>query len=125
MNHLQYKKIVLILINEYKKLGYESLLCQYNCPLELQTLNNKTQLLPNSACVEACSQKLKQANVSSDIFSANDLKNDNLFSDITNAVNICKTESVNKTSLTMDNRVYFNCVSEKLKSLAVTYPYVK
>ncbi|MFA5993038.1 MAG: hypothetical protein WC796_05005 [Candidatus Pacearchaeota archaeon] len=119
----QQKKVNLI--NDYKKASYEAILCQYSCPLELQqNAQNKTELLPQTDCVKNCSSALNQKNLSSDVFSANDLKNDNFFNDLLSLVNNCKKQSLNQTSLSLNTQSYVDCVSTNIKGLTTTYNYI-
>jgi len=114
------------LINDYKKASYEAILCQYSCPLELQkNAQNQTELLPKSDCVKGCSNTLQQKNLSSDVFSADDLKNDNFFSDLLLLVNNCKKQSLNQTSFSINTQEYVDCVSIKIKGLNQNYSYIK
>ncbi len=112
-------------IKEYKKALYESVLCQYNCPLVEQTLQNKTQMLPEQTCVQACTEKFRQMNIDGAKFSEKDLQNDNLIKDIEAGVGGCRTKAANLTTLKIDNPAFFNCTIDFLESLNQNYNYLK
>jgi hypothetical protein len=111
-------------INDYKKGFYDGLLCQYNCPLTLQNMSNKTEMLPALDCVKACSTpfKTKFASVS---YTQAELSRDNLLKDIDGVVQDCKKKAMNMTALKLDNSAYFNCASIEVSDLKSNYTYLK
>ena len=116
----QNKKIKIL---EYKKEFYNSILCEYNCPLKLQEYKNKTQLLPEAVCVKSCTKDFKKNN-NSTAFSSIDLNQDNLIIDINKLVQDCKKQSLNSTTLSIDNSVLFSCSVKSLKTLRQKYDYL-
>ncbi len=115
-------------LNNYKKDLFDSLLCQYSCPLENQVYQNKSQILPSQSCVQNCTIKLKDEQAKGDKFSNTDIANDNLVKDIQDAVNSCRTSSItvsNETSGTIDNQKFFDCVKIALEGIQVKYAYLK
>lgn len=110
-------------INDYKKGFYEGMLCEYNCPMTPQEYKNKTQMLPELSCVKGCTGpfKTKFANAN---YTKKELENDNLLKDIDDAINYCKTHSVNMTSLTLNNTAYFNCAAKGMEGLKQNYTYL-
>lgn len=110
-------------VNSYKKGFYEGLVCQYNCPMSLQNMSNKTQMLPDIDCVKSCSNTFKQKFSS---FSAKqeELQRDNLLNDIDLAVKNCKKNTINSTAYTFNNTEYFNCAAKSLDELKIKYNYL-
>ena len=104
---------------------YNSVLCQYKCPLTEQTLNNKTQLLPEVSCVKTCTDDFRQKEISKKSFNDNDLINDNLVGDLGDAINRCKAISLNNETLTINNTLFFSCSIESLEGLKANYTYLK
>ena len=113
-------------IQEYKKSAYTSILCQYNCPLVNSIYQNKTQLLPDKTCTDACTAVFKAKNYSTESYSPNDLQSDNLLTDMSTVITQCQRNSLSKDeNRTLDNVKYFTCVAESLKNLEEKYPYLK
>jgi hypothetical protein len=109
-------------INDYKRGLYQSSLCQYTCPLTMQTLNNLSQILPEVNCVQNCSAEFKAKFGDGESFSNKELENDDLFKDVLSSINACKTLSA--VNSTLNNSLFFPCVSEKMISLNQTYLYL-
>lgn len=109
--------------NSYKKGFYEGLLCEYGCPMYLQNLSNKTQILPSLDCVKGCTGafKTKFAGAS---FTKAELARDNLLSDIDAVVAVCKKSSMNMTALKLDNEAYFKCAEQSMLGLKQNYTYL-
>ncbi len=115
-------------LNSYKKQLYDSLLCQYSCPLIDQTYDNKTQLLPDQVCVQTCTASLKAEQAKGIKFTNEDLINDNLITDVEGIVKKCRTLTTtlkNTTIATIDNEKFFTCVKTDLESVKETYAYLK
>jgi len=115
-------------LNEYKKALYDSIVCQYSCPLSLQEINNKTQEAPNAECVQSCTQELRDSQASGDIFSNAQLSNDNLIKDIEDVISVCKDASIRTNSKTnlpeLNSTIFFPCSSEALKEIKKDYSYL-
>jgi len=113
-------------INSYKKQIFDSISCQYGCPLTEQKLQNKTQLLPDQSCVQKCTIDLKSNKNESDKFSDQDLKNDDLFLDVENLVTSCKNSSIDQSLIlpSINNTLFFNCVTQDLNNFKIKYPYL-
>ena len=111
-------------VNEYKKGFYEGMLCEYNCPMTPQEYKNVTQMLPDINCVKGCTGpfKIKFAGAN---YTKAEFENDNLLKDIDDAINFCKTHSVNMTSMTLNNTAYFNCAAKGLEELKQNYTYLQ
>lgn len=114
-----------IKINDYKKELYSSTLCQYSCPLTLQTAQNKTQYLPEQSCVQNCTVDVKKIQASGDAISNAQLKNDKLLDDMSVAITNCRTEAVDVNTKTLNNTLFFTCSIEKLRGLKDKYSYLK
>lgn len=115
-------------INNYKKAIFDSMICQHRCPLTDQLLNNKTQLLPDTACVSNCTAIAKEKMNNSD-FTQKDLEGDSLFIEMQNSINLCKKQSSSTNpidnSTTVNNAAYFACVPVKLELLKNNFSYLK
>ncbi len=115
-------------VNEYKKQIFDSVSCQYKCPLTSQTSQNKTQLLPDLSCVQKCTADLKtrQNDTTQIQYSDPDLKKDNLFTDIQNLVTSCKTTSIDQklTPPAINNTMFFTCVAQGLDTIKPKYKYL-
>jgi len=111
-------------VNDYKKGFYDGLVCQYSCPMSLQDISNKTQMLPDVDCVKSCSAAFKQKYSS---FSAKkeELQRDKLLDDIDNLVKDCKKTTINATSITFNNTQYFDCATKSLSGLKTNYSYLE
>jgi len=110
-------------IQEYKKAFYSAMLCEYNCPLTNQKYQNKTQLLPEARCVKNCTKSFK-ANYSNLTFSKQELQIDDLFKDLEAAIKKCRAQTVNATSLSVNNTFYFSCSAEEIAKLKGEYGYL-
>lgn len=111
-------------VNSYKKLLYESTLCQYSCPLEQQTLGNSSLLLPSQECVTGCLDVLRNSTIDVNAFSNNDLMNDGLILDIQDRVIECKKDSINMTTERERAERFVGCVGNSLGELKETYNYL-
>jgi len=111
-------------INDYKKGFYDGILCQYECPLTLQNMSNKTEMLPELNCVKDCSAPFK-AKFSSVSYTKPELERDNLLKDIDGVVANCKKTSMNMTALKLDNVAYFNCAAKGVEGLKQNYTYLQ
>jgi len=111
-------------LEEYKSALYESTLCQYSCPLTSQVFQNKTRMLPESACVESCASSFREKQKNGKSFTNQDLLGDSLVSDIENVVNTCRTDSTDFAKLETNDTKFFDCVSSGLTGLKGNYTYL-
>jgi len=112
-------------IKSYKKSLFNSVLCQYSCPLTNQTAQNKTQLLPTESCIRECTSLL-QNNKNIGITNQ-DLADDNLIKDVEDVVNNCRTSSISQgsiESISINNELFFDCVKSGLSSIKSNYNYL-
>jgi len=109
--------------NVYKKALYESILCQYSCPLEEAEVLNQTQTIPSLECVNTCITNLRESGLTGEQFSSDELLEDDLVRDVETAISNCRAESVNEDGTT-DNERFFACGKEALESLKEKYPYL-
>ncbi len=114
-------------IHSYKKALYDSVLCQYQCPLIEQNYNNKTVNAPNASCVQECSTTFKNKQLEGQSFSDKDLLDDNLIKDIQSVIGNCKNESIiqNGNLPSVDSNKPFPCSITRLNSLKDKSPYLK
>lgn len=119
--YLLIQKKNLEIIN-YKRDLYTAVLCEYSCPMKLQSYQNKTQLLPDMECVKNCTNIFKQNNPA--LFTKEDLTKDNLLKEISNSVQECRQESLDEETLTINNTIFFSCTTQKLSSLKDKYEYL-
>lgn len=117
-------------VSEYKKALFDSVQCQYACPLSAQNVNNQTQMLPDNACVQSCTTTLQSKLATGDIISNKEITSDNLVTDIQGVINNCKTQSTtsntNSTILapTIDTAKFFACVKDALTTIKAKYSYL-
>ncbi len=110
-------------VNDYKRGFYAGLVCQYSCPMSLQNINNKTQMLPDVDCVKSCSTAFK-SKFSTFSVKKEELQRDNLLADIDNVVKDCKKNTINTTAYSFNNTAYFNCAAKTLSGLKMNYSYL-
>lgn len=109
-------------ILNYKKAFYESVVCQYSCPLKMQNVSNTKQLLPEVGCVKVCTenfQKIKNQN-----YTKEELYNDNLAVDMASVIQTCGRQSINNQTSARNNTLFFECSSRDLKALSEKYSYI-
>ncbi len=114
-------------LNMYKKEMYNSILCQYSCPLTEQVIKNKTQLAPETSCVQTCTESFKVLQQKSTGLTNNDVMNDNLILDMQNIVKACQDSSIYEAGNLpqVNNTLFFSCVSVDMSTLKEKYPYLK
>lgn len=116
-------------VNAYKKAVYNTIVCQYKCPLTPQFVLqvNRTEAVPDELCVQNCSIALMDVNTSN--IKSEDLLNDNLAKDIQDTLTTCKSESqvYNSTSVgqAVNTAMFFSCATHGLEALKETYSYLK
>ncbi len=109
----------------YKNALYNSILCQHKCPLVAQNVSNLTLMVPSRECVIACTDEFKNKSISKESFEDSELLADNLFADLAAALDSCKMESFDNSTLTYNNSEYFACSLEKMESLKANYTYLE
>lgn len=123
-------------INLYKKAVYESISCQYNCPINDTKIANKTQRLPDFLCLQRCIMNIREKNLSLNQLSQEDLLNDDFAKDITDTIDSCK-EIYAKSQITngslsnstleipqVDADKLFECVRKGLINIKNKYSYL-
>ncbi len=111
-------------INSYKKDFFNGIVCEYSCPLTIQTVKNKTQPLPDNECVKNCTAGLMARAAAGDKLSNADLISDNLGAEITGVTNDCKKVGFDNATLSVNSSIYFPCVQAKLLDLRKNYSYL-
>lgn len=111
-------------INSYKKSLYESILCQYQCPMKNYTFQNQTQELQDRDCVVNCINELKNKGYLKDQFSNNEINQDSLAKDIEQVVEDCRQNSVNNSTGLLDSQKITNCAISSLQALKQNYSYL-
>lgn len=111
-------------IQEYKKALYESILCQYKCPLQNYTIENKTQTIQQRECVVECINYLKDKGYIRNQYSNNEINSDNLAKDIEFVVVNCRQESTDSETGEFDSIKVTDCAIRGLEDLKSTYSYL-
>ena len=115
-------------VDNYKRELYQSLVCQYSCPLSQQLINNKTQEAPNQECIMQCTQTLKELQNSTDAISNAQLTSDNLIKDMGDIITACRTSSIKENNSTklpeLNNSLFLSCSADGLKTLEPKYSYL-
>lgn len=111
-------------VDEYKKEIFSSTLCQYSCPLSLQTVQNQTEYLPEQSCVKSCTSNVDQIKIMSEDISNNQIIKDGLIKDMSTLITSCKNSAINTTTVSLNSSLFFSCSTEKLSALKIKYPYL-
>ena len=112
-------------IKEYKKALYDSILCQYNCPMQNYTIQNQTQTIQNHECVVQCINGLKGKGYIKNQYSNNEINDDSLAEDIQAIVANCRQNSVDSKTNLPDSQLTTDCAISGLENLKEKYPYLK
>ena len=111
----------------YKKSLYETVFCQYSCPLKFQLYQNKTQLIPDLDCIKNCTVEFKKVYSSVALnkfnFTKQELANDNFFNDIGLLIENCKKQSTGSSLI--NNSEFFTCSINGLELVKERYDYLK
>ena len=112
---------------EYKKGIYDSVLCQYSCPLIKQEFQKTNQSLPSPVCVQECTNTLKALNISGTQFSDAELLKDSLFADLDLAIRNCQenNKEIVENITIVNNSGFFECAKPEISSLKENYEYLK
>jgi hypothetical protein len=111
----------------YKKAIYESLTCQYSCPVVDVNLSGKTEQMPDGKCINVCLNKIKETGFNKTSFSEEELLDDDFVYNTTSVIETCKQKfmAVNNESVLPDSKGFYNCGLKGLKSLKTNYPYLE
>jgi hypothetical protein len=112
-------------IEQYKKALYESVVCQYSCPLENLTIMNQTQLLPGTKCVAACIQQLKDKGYTKSLYTDGEMTQDFLIKDIEAVVVACRAQGTNNETGVQDNEKIMSCSVSGMNALKQNYAYLQ
>tara|TARA_Y100000034_G_scaffold102532_1_gene127445 strand:- start:1161 stop:1673 length:513 start_codon:yes stop_codon:yes gene_type:complete len=108
----------------YKKALYDSISCQYSCPLLFQEFQNKSQYLPSRTCVQNCIADFEALGLDSTRYTDSDLLNDALVIDLEQAITDCRAKSfINSTET--DSQAFFQCSVQELEEIKSDYPYLE
>ena len=111
-------------VEEYKKALYDSIYCQYSCPLVEYTFeNNQTQNLPKRECADECIANLKKDYVREQ-FTEEELLVDELALDVEILVSECRTNNINNQTGALDSESWVSCSLGKLDELKEKYNYL-
>lgn len=108
-------------LQDYKKLFFDSTLCEYKCPLTEQTINNKTMLAPDGNCVQSCTLEFKKEQGK---FNSTQMDKDGFLTEIKNVANNCRAEATNISAKKFDNVKFFNCTASGLENMKLKYDYL-
>src|SRR3989344_6743203 len=93
-------------VEAYKKALYDSILCQYNCPLEdVVTMNQTQPNIQNRDCVLACIQQLKDKGYQKAQYPQEELEKDKIAEDVQKIVVGCQNEGMNNETRIADNKI--------------------
>jgi len=110
----------------YKKAMYDSVICQYSCPLTEQKFQKTNQSLPDQQCIKTCTEAVKALNISGSQFSDSDLLKDNLFADLDLIIKNCQTSSTQTVDnvTIINSSSFFTCVKPEAVALKEKYSYL-
>tara|TARA_Y100000310_G_scaffold131061_1_gene130274 strand:+ start:486 stop:983 length:498 start_codon:yes stop_codon:yes gene_type:complete len=108
----------------YKKALYDSISCQYSCPLLFQEFQNKSQFLPSRTCVQNCVADFEALGLDSTRYTDSDLLNDELVIDLEQAITDCRAKSFLNSTET-DSQAFFQCSIQALNDIKEDYPYLQ
>ncbi len=113
-------------VQAYKTALFESIYCQYNCPLEYITFNNQTQILPSQQCVQSCISKINEKGYEKTKYSDSDLlREDNMVLEVTSSIEFCGDQyPVDYTSELLNNTLFVDCVKSSLNDIKSNYTYL-
>jgi len=110
-------------IKAYKTAMFESLVCQYSCPVIEQIIGNSTILAPQVQCIQNCTQELRAKGYNENEFSNEDLLTDNLLQDTIGVIDSCR--EINKDNLGSTNyTIFFPCALQGLTEIRANYTYL-
>ena len=107
-------------INSYKKKLVDSIICEYNCPLQEQNNSGKIQMIPEANCVETCTKDFKSL---PNLYSNENLNQDNFIVEIQNVITECKKRSTQ--NFVLNNTEFFPCNAQELSKLSEKFSYLK
>jgi len=110
-------------VEEFKNALYESISCQYSCPVEEYELTDRTEVLLGDRCVGECISQLELKGYEREEFSVEDLTNDDFALDLDNLLNDCRQEHIDEDGVP-DNQKFYDCVNVELGDLKGVYSYL-
>ncbi|MEK6890940.1 MAG: hypothetical protein AABX03_02280 [Nanoarchaeota archaeon] len=108
----------------YKEDIYNSVLCEFNCPLTQQQFNNKTQLLPGVECVKNCSAEFREKNYSLSVSDKEFLLKDGFLDELSLIVKNCQNQSMDASAKNLNISQFSSCARTNLEPLKEKYPYL-
>lgn len=113
-------------VQEYKKVIYDSLMCQYSCPLAEVNLSGKTEEMPDGKCINSCLNKIRETGFNRTSFSEGELLDDDFVYNVTDVIETCRQEFmiVSNESVLPDSKGFYGCGLEGLNSLKKYYGYL-
>ncbi len=119
-------------IQVYKKALFESINCQFHCPLQLVTINGTTQNLPEPQCSQQCIKTLHDKNLSSSTFTTAEILDDGLPAKLDKAMQDCQkihtlkiqSNATSPLQPTVNVTGFFLCVQTNLDVLKGQYAYL-
>ena len=113
-------------VQTYKKAIYESLACQYSCPVAAVNLSGKAEEMPDGKCIRGCLNKIKETGFNKTSFTEQELLDDDFVYNITNVIETCRQEfmAVNNESVLPDSGGFYDCGFKGLNSLKKDYVYL-
>ena len=112
------------LVVEYKKALYESVLCQYSCPIIEGEFNNETTRIPDMACIQDCVNEFRAKGIDANTISNRDLETDNFVLDSTTIIEDCRTLNLGVGANSTNSEFFFICAKDSLQKLNQTYLYL-
>lgn len=107
-------------VQNIKKEFYNSIVCEYSCPLKETKFNNQTQLLPDINCVKNCTKKFKELGKIN--LTKEEALTDNLLKEIDQKIKECTATSTSGNLL--NNTLFFGCASTELPKIRSNYNYL-
>ncbi|HLD98538.1 MAG TPA: hypothetical protein VI815_04385 [Candidatus Nanoarchaeia archaeon] len=108
----------------YKQDVYNSILCEFNCPLTEQEFNGKKQLLPEVECVKTCSEEFRGKNYSLSTADREFLIKDGFLTQLSTIVTSCQNQSVDVVTKNLNISKFSSCARTNLEPLKEKYPYL-
>lgn len=113
-------------VKDFKKAVYDSLVCQYNCPLTIEgNVSGVMEKLPEKTCTNSCIDNLAATGFVKNQFNETELMGDNFYADADATLTDCRQKSVVEETGISDNLMFYECVQESLKSLKNNYLYLE
>jgi hypothetical protein len=110
----------------YKRAIYNSLTCQYSCPIVEVNLSGKAEQLPDGKCINGCLSKIKETGFNKTSFTEQELLDDSFVYNVTDVIETCKQKfmAVDNESILPDSKGFYDCGLKGLNSLKKDYSYL-